>query len=383
MMETYKNSASWRKIWPVILVLAVLSTLFLWGWSSRRGNEKKVNALAAEDPPLRVSTLSLKPNTALQELVLPSSAQAWHFTPIWARVNGYLLRYLVDIGDVVKQGELLAELDTPETDAELEQAQADLLNAIELQQIAKITSDRWQRLWEKNKEAVSKQEVDQYSANLKASDAVVAANEQNVSKIATQQQFKFVYAPFDGIITQRSVDIGTLVYGSVNGIPQELFQMVKTDTIRFFVQVPQTYFRHIKEGLEVEVTVQEYPGKTFKGSVTRFAKALDPTARTLLTQVDVPNPDGLLYAGLYATVKFLLPPDTPTFSIPTSALIIRDSLPQVAIVGKDNRVRLQNVEIRRDFGNQMEIAYGLKEHEQIIVLPNDSIRDGIQVEVRQ
>ena len=191
----------------------------------------------------------------------------------------------------------MAEIDTPETDEELEQAKADLVNSIAERDIAQITSERWQNLWNKNQEAVSKQEVDQYNANLKSTNAIVLANEKNVARLAYQQQFKFIYAPFDGIITQRVIDIGSLIYGSINGTPQELFQIVKTDIIRFFVEVPQTYFRQIKDGLEAEVTVLQLPGKIFKGTVTRFAKALDPTARTLLTEVDVGNGEGIYMQG--------------------------------------------------------------------------------------
>ncbi len=176
----------------------------------------------------------------------------------------------------------------------------------------------------------------------------MVANEKNVSRLTYQQQFKYIYAPFDGIITQRLIDIGHLIYGNVNGAPQELFQIAQTHRIRFFVDVPQTYFTQIKDGLEAEVTIPQLPDKIFKGIVTRFAKALDPTARTLLTEVDVENKDGILYTGLYARVKFLLWPDTITFIIPTTAVIIRSGFPHVAIVDENNTVHLSQVQIGRD-----------------------------------
>ncbi len=379
-IQTKHKSA--RKKWLLLCATGIiLSILFVWGWVPRMMNTKKIDALAAQDPLPRVTLMEIKPNTKPIELILPSSAQAWHYTPIWSRVNGYLVKYLVDIGDVVKAGDLLAEIDTPETDEQLAQAEADLLNSIVERDIAKITSERWQKLWDKNHEAVSKQEVDQYRANLESAEAIVIVNEKNVAKYTYQQQFKYIYAPFDGIITKRLVDIGSLIYGSINATPQELFQIVQTNTIRFFVEVPQTYYRQVKERLEAEVTVLQLPGKVFKGIVTRFAKALDPTARTLLTEVDVKNPDGILYAGLYGRVKFLLEPAEINFIIPTTAVIIRSSFPHVAVVDKDNIVHLKQVQIGRDYGNQMEITYGLEENDRIVIIPSDRIREGAKVEI--
>lgn len=364
-------------------IISLLLVLFLIGGIPRYLNTRKVDKLAAEDAAVKVNVKQATQNTKPNELILPSSAQAWHFTPIWARVNGYLVRYLVDIGDQVKAGQLLAEIDTPENDEQLAEAEADLVNAMAQRDIAKITSDRWQQLWNKNQEAVSKQEVDQYTANLEAAEATVVMNEKNVARLTYLQQFKFVYAPFNGIITQRLVDIGTLIYGSVNGASQELFQMAQTDTIRFFVEVPQTYYRQIQDGIEAEVSVLQFPGKIFTGKVTRFANALDPTARTMTTQVDVENNEGLLYAGIYANVKFLMPPPANNFIIPTTAMIIRSGLPQIAIVGPDNVVTLRDIKIGRDYGSSLEIIDGLHENDNYIVLPTDRIRNGVKVQVAE
>jgi RND family efflux transporter MFP subunit len=376
-----KQKTTLRPSVLIIGMMVLIVILFIFGLIPRLSNERKAKALAADKGLPRVVVMQIKPNTKPIELILPSSAQANHFTPIWSRVNGYLIRYLVDIGDKVKAGDLLAEIDTPETDELLAQAQADLLNSIAERDIAKITSDRWQKLWEKNKEAVSKQEVDQYNANLKSAEAIVMMNEKNVSRYTYQQQFKYIYAPFDGIITQRLVDIGSLIYGSINGTPQELFQLAETNIIRFFVDVPQTYFTQIKDGLEAEVTILQLPGKIFKGRVTRFAKALDPTARTLLTQVDVENDEGVLYHGLYGKVKFLMIPKEINFIIPTSAVIIRSGFPQVAIVDKDNIIHLTQVQIGRDYGSQMEITSGLNENDRIVTIPSDKIREGVKVDI--
>jgi len=359
-----KVDRKWLLIGGTVLFLLLL---FLWGWIPHLINRNKIDALAAQDPLPKVQVREIKPNTKPIELILPSSAQAWHITPIWARTNGYLIDYLVDIGDVVKAGNLLAEIDTPEIDEELATAQAQLLNSTYERDIAKVTSDRWQALWKKNREAVTKQEVDQYLANYQSSEAVVEANQKNVSRLTYLQQYKKVYAPFDGIITQRSIDIGSLIYGNINESPQELFQIAETHTIH--------------DGLKAEVTLEQYPDRIFNGTVSRYAKALDPTARTLLTEVDVANPDGSLLTGLFGRVKFLMYPENINFIIPTTALIIRSGFPHVAIVDKDQIVHLKQVQIGRDYGKDLEITSGLQENDQIIVIPSDKIKEGVKVDI--
>lgn len=382
MEQSELKSEKPKNRWLLFLgLVSILFLLFLWGWIPHMLNKRKINALAAENPLPQVVVMQIQPNTEPSELILPSSAQAWHITPIWSRVNGYLIRYLVDIGDVVRQGQLLAEIDTPETDQQVAQAKADLQNTIAQRDIAKITSDRWQRLWNKNSEAVSKQEVDQYNANYKAADALVVANEKNVARLIYEQQFKYIYAPFDGIITQRNIDIGSLIYGTVNGSTQELFQLAQTHTVRFFVDVPQTYYRQIKDGLKADVTVTQLPDKVFEGQVTRYAKALDPVARTLLTEVDVENKDLLIYPGLFGRVKFLLYPDTVNFIIPTTAIIIRSGFPHVAVVDNDQIIHLKRVQIGLDYGKNMEITSGLQENDRIVTIPSDQIREGVKVKI--
>lgn len=373
-----------KKSYPWILlggIVLIIFFLFLWGWIPRKAQREKIDQLAAYDPIPKVVIMEIKPNTNPIELILPSSAQAWHTTPIWARTNGYIIRYLVDIGDQVKEGDLLAEIDTPEVDQELLQAQAELDNSIALFGVAKITSDRWQKLWDKNREAVTKQEVDLYNGNTKAAEATVISNQKNVARLNYLKQFQEVYAPFDGTITQRSIDIGSLILGNLNETPQELFQIVDTHLIRFFVQVPQNYFRQVKVGLEAEVTIREFPEKIFKGTVTRYAKALDPNARTLLTEVDVENRDRILYPGLYGRVKFFMHPDTINFIIPTTAIIIHSGFPHVAVVDENQIVHLKRVNIGRDYGKEMGITLGLNENDRIVTIPSDQIQEGTKVEI--
>lgn len=381
-MDMVLESEKKPRQWIVgVAIFMLLLFLFVIGIVPRIVNREKIEALAEQENLPQVTVVSLKPNRKADELVLPSSAQAWHITPIWARVNGYLIDYLVDIGDHVKVGDLLAVIDTPEVDQQLAQAQADLASSQANRDIAKITSQRWQQVWDKNREAVSKQEVDQYNANLESTEAIVVANEKNVARLAYQQQFKYIIAPFEGIITQRSVDIGSLILGNIDGANQQLFQIAQTHTIRFYVSVPQTYFRQIKEGIEAEVRVSEYPDKVFKGVVTRFAKALDPTARTLLTEVDVKNDEGLLYAGLFGKVTFKMIPETVNFIIPTTAMIIRAGYPHVAVVDESNTIQMKKVKIGLDYGKEIQIVEGLKENERIVILPSANIDNGMRVQI--
>jgi len=381
MDDNKKNRPFKYAIALIVIILLLILLLFLKGWIPREKNSKKIDRIASQDPLPPVEVIQAVPDKSPIELVLPISANAWHSTNICAQTTGYLIRYLVDIGDDVQEGELIAQIDTPEVDAELAQAIAELDNSRELYKIAKITSDRWQGLWNKNPQAVTRQEVDQYSANLKASLATVVANEKNVTRLKYLQQFKNIYAPFDGIITQRNVDIGTLVEGNINSPSQELFQIAQTNVIRFFVQVPQNYYRLIKGGMNVEVKVKEFPGKIFKGFVARFSKSLDPLTRTMATEVDVDNQDKILYPGIYATAIFLMPPDTAYYIIPTTAIIIRAGYPHVAVVDNNQIVHLKRVEIGRDYGKYIEITIGLEEGDRVVKIPSDAIVENAKVTI--
>lgn len=364
----------------IALTAAILFCLFLFGIIPRMIQTNKINAIANEEKLPRVDLITVQASLKPIEIILPSSAQAIHVTPLWARINGYLNRFLVDIGDLVKKGDLLAEISAPELDEQLAQAKAELLNARAARDIAKVTADRWNAIWGQGNAAVTKQQVDQYNANLQSAEAVVLANTKNVSRLTYQQQYKLIYAPFDGYITRRNVDIGTLIKGDVNGATA-LFDIGEIQTIRFFIQVPQTYFTKIEDNIDAEVTVLELPGQIFKGKIIRYAKALDPQSRTMQTQVDIENPNNILYPGLFGRVKFTVQPDSTSFTIPTQAVIIRSSFPMVAVVDESNTVHLVRVQIGRDYGNQMEITSGLKENDRIVKIPNDRIREGAKVSI--
>lgn len=371
-----------RHRYIIALTVLLISALFFIGYFPRHVQHKKLKLAAQAVAAPVVRTLKVTPDNKKVRLILPSSTEAIHVTPIWARTNGYLNQFLVDIGDSVKEGQLLATIDTPEVDQQLHQARADLVSAIARRDIARITAERWVDLYQHNSEAISKQEVDERKAAYDSAVADVLSAEANVQRLEKIQGFKNIYAPFDGIITQRDIDNGSLITEGSNGMPQELFKIAETDIIRVFVNVPQTFFRSIQDGLKADILIREFPGKIFPGFVARTAKALDPIARTLLTEVHVMNKSGEILTGLYAEVQFLLTLDTLHFIVPTDALIIRTGEPQIAVLDAQRKVQLKTVKIGNDMGSTVEIIAGLQEGDIIVVNPNEKIKNGVQVDVR-
>lgn len=369
-----------KAIYLISSLLFFLFLLFLIGWIPRFTQKQELESKAnqVDLPVVKIETIHFDQKPSI--LTLPSSAQAYHITPIWARTNGYLINFLHDIGDRVKEGDLLAEIDTPEIDQQYQQSLADLEVAKSKRDIAKVTAERWDALIKKNPEAVSTQEVDERKASLVAAESEVVSAEKNVDRLRDIQQFKRIYAPFDGIITRRDIDIGSLISAGSNGNPQELFQIAQINVIRFFVNVPQAFFRSIKNGLHAKVKIQEYPDKTFEGTVVRFANALDPISRTMLTEVDVENPNYEILPGLYADVTFYFPPSNK-FVLPVEAIIVRTDGPQVATIDDQLIVYLHNVQLGRDFGSTIEVIDGLKENDKIVVNPTDRIRNGTKVKI--
>lgn len=379
-MEHSPSKRPFRPIFILITFIALL-LLFILGWFPHFRQEEKNEALADNAQLPEVILQTAVPSDKGNELILPSSAVAFHVTPLWARTNGYLINYLVDIGDLVKQGQLLAEIDTPEVDQQLQQAEADLASAKAKRDIAKITAERWKFLYQENQEAIPLQDVDERMATLTSTEADVLSAEKNVARLKDIQKFQKIYAPFDGIITKRDIDIGSLINSGGTATPQELFRIAQIDTIRFFVDVPQNFFRQIKDGLPAKVSIKEFPGIAFDGHVARYAKALDPTARTLRTEVDVDNKDGKILPGLYAEVKFSMEENEPRFIVPARALIVRTDGPKIAIVKDDLVAHLVPVTIGHDFGNTMEIIYGLHTGDRIIVNPTEKIKEGVHVQI--
>ncbi len=325
-----------------------------------------------------VTVVSPKVSAPTQEILLPGTTQAFTDAPIFARTNGYVKRWYFDIGAHVKQGQLLSEIETPEVDQQLEQARADLETARANLRQAQITADRWRALLETD--SVSKQETDQAVSALSAMKATVHSNAANVRRLEQLQAFEKIYAPFDGVITARNVDIGVLINAGSNTSGRELFHMTAIHTLRVFVAVPEVYSRAANPGSTATLTLDEFPGRMFKGTLVRNANAIDPASRTLLVEVDVDNPSGELLPGAYVFVHLELPKQAASTTVPANALLFRAEGLQVAVV-RDGRAQLVPVTIGRDYGTTVEIVAGLQPSDQVIVSPSDSLTSGTRVRI--
>jgi len=349
----------------------------------------KVATDQAAIPTVRV--ILPRPGSPTNEIVLPGVTQAFIDAPIYARTNGYLLHWYFDIGAHVKKDQLLAVIDTPEVDQQLQQARGDLETARANVAIAKITADRWQGLVSDG--SVSQQETDQAVINLKAVQATLEANAANVRRLERLQSFEKVYAPFDGIITARSTDIGALIDAGAGGSsaasgvsggastePRELFHMAAIRTVRVYVAVPEVYSPSVRSGRSATLTLDEFPGETFRGTIVRNTNSINLASRTLLVEVDIDNPTGRLLPGAYAFVHLKLPEVTHSVTIPADTLIFRKEGLQVALV-RDGKARLVSVKINHDYGNSVDIVSGLQPADAVIVDPSDSLVDGTPVRV--
>jgi membrane fusion protein, multidrug efflux system len=364
----------------VIIVVLVVVVLALSGAASMFSRIRAGHALAKETEIDSVPTVSVVHPLAEspdEELVLPASLQAYEESPIYARTNGYLLRWYKDIGSRVNKGELLAEIDTPEVDQELSQARATRQQIAAQRDIAKISADRWQNL--RKTDSVSQQEADTQSSSYQQAMANLAAADANVRRLEQLESFKRVYAPFSGVLVKRNVDPGALINAGSGGV--ELFILAKVDPLRVFTNVPQAYSPAIKDGMPAYITLQEMPGQKFAGTVTRTADAIDPTTRTLLTEVDVPNKDGRLLRGSFGEVHFSPKINAQKVTVPVNAMLFRQEGAQVAVVGPDNKVQLRPITIGRDYGTTLEILGGVSLEDRIIINPADSLENGQSVNV--
>jgi len=325
-----------------------------------------------------VNVVSPTPGAPALEIRLPGTTQAFTDAPIFARTSGYLKRWYFDIGAHVKQGQLLAEIETPEVDQQLEQTRADLETARANLRQAQITADRWRALLETD--SVSKQETDQAVSSLAATKATVDSNAANVRRLEQLQGFQKIYAPFDGVITARNTDIGALIDAGANTTGRELFHMVAIHTLRVFVAIPEIYSRAARTGASTTLTLDEFPGRVFHGTLVRNANAIDLASRTLLVEVDVDNPSGELLPGAYAFVHFKLDKQVPSVVVPVNTLLFRAQGLQVAVV-RDNQAQLVPVTIGRDYGTTVEIMTGIQSSDQVIVAPSDSLTSGTRVRI--
>jgi len=325
-----------------------------------------------------VTVISPVPSTPDLGTPLPADVEAWIQASIHARASGYLKDWLVDIGDRVTNGQVLAEIDTPELDEQLAQARAELDQAKAALDLAKITADRWTELLKTA--SVSEQETAEKQSDYVLKQANVEAAQANVKRLEDLKSFDQVTAPFNGVVTVRNTDIGQLI--SADAGP-ELFRVAQTDPLRVYVQVPQSYIHAIVPGQKAELIFFEMPGRTFTGTVTRAAGAVDPATRTLQVELEVPNPHGELFAGSYAQVRFNEASDPGALTISDNAIIFRAQGTQVAIVDSENRVHLRSVKLGRDFGDVIEVLDGLTVTDRVVDNPPDSIADGMAVQVAQ
>jgi RND family efflux transporter MFP subunit len=310
--------------------------------------------------------------------VLPGNIQAFTISPIYARTNGYLKKWYVDIGGRVKSGQLLAEIDAPEVNKQLDQARADLATAEANLTLSQSTMTRWQDLLKKD--AVAKQDTDDKIGDYQAKKAMVDSGRANVKRLEDMVSFEKVYAPFDGVITTRNTDIGALINAGNGGVSQQLFTLAATNTLRVFVNVPQIYSRSAAPGVGAQLTLAEYPNRHFTGKIARNAESIDPTQRTLLTEVDVDNSTGELLPGAFAQVHLTLVAKAPSLMLPVNSLLFRAEGLQAGVVRDGGKVELVPIVIGKDYGTQVEVvSAGLTESDNVIVNPPDSLATGMIV----
>ena len=373
-----KGSRVFTILFVIVMVLVVLGAVTLF---QRRA---QYQALAKETETLAIPTVAVihaSVESAQEDLVLPGAMQAYVESPIYARTNGYLKRWYHDIGSRVRQGELLADIDTPEVDQQLSQARAELNTAQANANLSKITATRYQELIKTD--GVSKQEVDNAVGDLEAKVASVRSSEANVRRLEELESFKHIYAPFSGVITRRSVDTGTLINAGNGGASQQLFSLAQTDPIRAYVSVPEAYAPSIRAGLGAYLELTQYPGQNFQGKVVRTAESIDPGTRTLLTEVDVPNHTGALLPGGYAQAHLQVKVTGARLAVPVNALLFRSEGLRAVVVDANHKTHLKALTIGRDYGTTLEVLQGLDANDWIVLNPADSLDDGQEVHVKE
>ena len=368
----------------LILALAIfLAALAALGvknlFSNRREQADTAKAVQAGAVTVQVVKPTRSPPSF--NFSLPGSAEALNTATLYARVNGYLKSRLVDIGDHVEAGQLLAVIDAPDLDAQLNQTRASLDQFRAALGIAQVTFDREKRLLEQK--VVAKQEYDQSEATYNQAVANVKSAEASVQNLAAQQGFEKITAPFTGVITARFLDDGALITSGSGTTAPSIYTLVQLDILRVFIYVPQSYVANLAVGQDVAVTAVDFPQQVFKGRLTRMAESLDPTARTERVEVDIPSEGGKLLPGMYLTIRFQVQQDEPALMVPANTVDIRREGPRVALMTADGILKYRSVKLGRDFGKTIEIVDGLTGSESLVVNPNTDLVDGMKVEVAQ
>ena len=363
----------------LVLVGAVVFAYLIWTGINSRAQAS--TTLASETsrmaiPSVAVITPKMMPGA--EEIALPGNMQAFIDTPVWARSSGYLKAWYVDIGAHVKQGQLLAEIESPEVDQQLRQANAQLQTTQANLKLSELTAERYTNLFKTD--SVAKQDVDNAVQDEAAKSADVTSAQANVSRLQQLVAFEKVQAPFSGIITARNVDVGALVDQGANTAGKELFHVAAIDTLRTYVSIPEMYSQAAKPGVQAFLTLDEFPGRRFHGTVVRNANSINEASRTLLVEVDVKNPTGELLPGSYVSVHLKLPSKIPAVTVPSNTLLFRsEGLRVVRVV--NGRAELVPVILGRDFGDSVELVAGIRRDDQVMVNPSDSITNGQQVQV--
>ena len=362
------------------IAAGVALTVVVWAALSAHRASAHLREATEAQSVVTVATTKPQPLTDLTELILPGNLQANYEAPIYARTSGYLKRWLVDIGTPVKAGQLLGEIESPEVDSQLRQAQADLATAQANQKIASVTAERWRNL--RASDSVSKQEADEKISVAASSDAQVQAARANVQRLRELSGFEKLTAPFDGIVTARNTDIGQLVVAGNNTGP-ELFRVADMRRLRMYVRVPQTYAAMMKPGLTADLVFPDRPNKVYTAKLDSTSSAIDQATRTLLAQLSVENKNNELFPGAYSEVHFKLPAGATSsaYKLPANVLLFRGDGMHVATVGAHGRVVMKEVTIGRDYGSDIEIIQGLTTEDRVILSPPDSLTDGVDVRV--
>src|SRR6266478_9171963 len=370
------------KTWlgPGIALIAVAALLVSGIWS-RVSARKTLNAETAQVALTAVSVATPELSEPFQEIVLPGNVQPFTSVPIYARTNGYLKAWYADIGAHVKKGQLLAVIETPEVDQQLQQSRGNLATSEANLELSEITKNRYQGLLATH--AVAQQDVDNAVGTYNANKSIVDANQANVNQLGTLQSFEKVYAPFDGIITARNTDVGQLISaGNSGNVKTDLFHISQPGKLRVYVNVPEQYSRAATPGLTADLTLAEFPGRQFQGKLVRTSDSINYATRTLIAEIDVDNPTGKLLSGAYTEVHLKVPGQASSYLVPVSALIFRSHGLQVAVV-KSGAASLRSVTPGHDFGERIEIVSGLQVGDTVIINPPDSLVSGQKVEVVQ
>jgi RND family efflux transporter MFP subunit len=365
----------YRHLWGLLVVALILVT---WGEVHRVLARSTLRQKTADEAAPIVVTVAPTRSALGEELVLPGTVQAYSEARIYARTNGYLKSWLVDIGSAVRKGQLLAEIDTPEVDQQLAQAIADLATARANEALSNTTNRRWNDLLVT--ESVSKQDADEKAGDAAAKKAIAESAAANVSRLRQLESFKRVVAPFDGIITARNTDIGALINAGESA-GSELFRVADTHKLRIYVQIPEPYAAVAKPGLEADLRFSEQAGRGYAATTVRTANALDPVLRTLQVELELDNAQNQLFPGAYAEVHFKMVGSASSVRLPANTVLFRAPGPQVAIVDAQHRIQLKSIVQGRDFGGTIEVLSGLGPDDAVVVNPPDSIVDGATVRV--